>query len=279
MQLDPDDAAGDVVLDGVVEQVAQQLLDEDGFSDHPVGRGPLDRQGDSRHRSSGADTAHRSRDARSEVDQDRAALQTAFGLGEDQERLDQVLGPPVLLEHLRPRSDHVGWCGVVRQSDLERRTLDGQRRPQLVRRVRHEPALGLERGLEPVEQRVDGAGEAAEFVVRTVERDPFVERRRRDPVRGGGDPVDRREHPSTDEPADPTRQAAGHHDRRRGPLPLLLGDDRDQRHLAVRVGHVGTLRTTIVRQELSPSAPRRFRGHHPLDGCEGPLGRQVDERE
>ena len=47
---------------------------------------------------------------------------------------------------------------------LEVRPEAGQRCPQLVRRVEHQLALGAARGLEGLEQSVEGATEAAELV-------------------------------------------------------------------------------------------------------------------
>ncbi|WXF91703.1 hypothetical protein WDV91_02780 [Curtobacterium flaccumfaciens pv. flaccumfaciens] len=173
-----------------------------------------------------------------EVDRPRRARKATIGLGEHEQRLDQPLGAAVLLEQLRPDRSDLRGVGVVVQADLHRRALHRQGRPEFVGRLGDEPALALERGLQAGQQVVDGAREPPELVVGTVQRDALVQVRRRDAVRGRGDPVDGPEDPAADEPADAPGRDPGTRDPDRGPLPLLHGHEPDHRHRTVVVGSV-----------------------------------------
>lgn len=92
-----------------------------------------------------------------QVDRARRTRQPAIGLGEHEQRLDQPLGPTVLLEQLRPDRSDVGRVGVVVQPDLHRRALHREGRPEFVGRLGDEPTLALERGLQAGQQVIDGA--------------------------------------------------------------------------------------------------------------------------
>ena len=56
--------------------------------------------------------------------------------------------------------------GALRERHLRGCPNDRDRRPQLVRRIRHELPLSLEHAREPVEQRIERLREAAQFVIR-----------------------------------------------------------------------------------------------------------------
>ena len=106
----------------------------------------------------------------------RARLEPALAPGQRQQRLDQ----PLLLlaggEHAPARlAQRLDRRVGVAERDLDERALERDRRPQLVRRVRDEPALGLERRLEPAEQPVERVAELLELVVGAVEREALVQ--------------------------------------------------------------------------------------------------------
>ncbi len=94
-----------------------------------------------------------------------------FGPGEQQQVADQSTHPVVLAEHLR------GDVGPRRGVRMRQRHLDGgpdvgDGAPQLVRGVGDEASLLCARRFEPVEQRIQGAGQPADLVVRGDGGDP-----------------------------------------------------------------------------------------------------------
>jgi hypothetical protein len=60
---------------------------------------------------------------------------------------------------------------------------------QLVRGVRDEPALAVERPVQPFEHRVERVGKLLDLAVRAGERDPLVQAASGHPAGGFGDPV------------------------------------------------------------------------------------------
>ncbi len=100
---------------------------------------------------------------------------------------------------LRPRSDLFGHRaqrvdagGTIRERDVDRRALHGERHAQLVRCVRDEPPMRVER-----------VAEFLQLVVRTGEADAFVQVLRRQAASGGRYPAQRPQRPSGGEPAHP----------------------------------------------------------------------------
>ena len=91
-----------------------------------------------------------------------------------------------------------------------------QRRAQLVAGVGDEPALRLERGLQPVEHRVEAGRQLRDLAAGVAQLQAGVQRLGRQPPRRGRDRVQRPEHPA-DQP--PRHEARGDHDEREGDQP------------------------------------------------------------
>nr|WP_237307656.1 hypothetical protein [Streptomyces alboflavus] len=166
-------------------------------------------------------------------------------------------------------------------------------RAQFMAGVGHEPLLGRERRVEPVEHVVDRVSEALQLVVGTLVPDAAGEVGGLDLARGGDQPVDRREHPPRDEPPhehahqEETEQAPGEQfpQRRQGgavggglerhergrvrfdPGEVAAGDDTPGAGHLVGEGAPGERRPQMKLQ----------RGHE--DGGEAEDDRRVDERE
>ena len=113
--------------------------------------------------------------------------------------------------------------------DVEQRLGDRQRGAQLVGRVGGEPLLLGELGLEPGEHRVEGVGELAELVAAAREPDPMGQRSARRPARGVGDPGQRGEHASGEQP--PAHEPEQEQERQHGRCP--------RRERLLEVGAVG----------------------------------------
>ena len=67
-----------------------------------------------------------------------------------------------------------GGVGIG-EGEVEEGPVEGQRRSQLVGGVGDEAALGLEGGLESIEQPVDGVGQIFNLVARAGQGQPFVQ--------------------------------------------------------------------------------------------------------
>src|ERR1700722_17574405 len=85
--------------------------------------------------------------------------------------------------------------GGFSHSHVDKRAHGGERGPQFVRSVGHEPALAVEGSVETIQHVVEGVGQLFELVVGSVETDPLVETllggspgRRGDLVEGVQDP-------------------------------------------------------------------------------------------
>ncbi|WUL68964.1 hypothetical protein OG943_08490 [Amycolatopsis sp. NBC_00345] len=123
-----------------------------------------------------------------------------------------VGGAAVRGQQLLPDLGRLGRAGVAGELDLHRGALDRQRGAQFVGRVRHEPALAVERRFKAVEHVVEGFGQFGEFVSRAVQREPFVQIGRGQPARGRGDRVQRPERPAGQPPACRHRHRHRHRD-------------------------------------------------------------------
>ena len=86
----------------------------------------------------------------------------------------------------------LSWVG---EGYLEQGAFPGQGRAQLVRGIGGEAPLGVERGLQPREQVVEGVGEFLELVVGSVQAQPLVQAAGGDPPGGGGDRAQRAQRP------------------------------------------------------------------------------------
>jgi hypothetical protein len=161
---DPDVPARRVVPDGVVDQVRGQLLDQQQVT---VEGGGLE---------VGADAEAQAADLRARDGQglggDGGQIEglpdggAGLAAGQGEQRLDQALLLGVGGEQLRADGlPGPGRGGRVGPRDLEQGALAGQRGAQLVRCADGEPPLGLEGGLQPREQAVEGVPEFPELVV------------------------------------------------------------------------------------------------------------------
>ena len=137
-------------------------------------------------------------------------LEPRLDPGQGEQRVDGPVRPVGLAQGHLGRTPELRGGGVgVGQRHVERGPLVGQRGAQLVRHGRDQPSFGLERGLDPVEQRVEGVGELAELVVRTAQRHPLVQRVRGDGASPAGDRVHRRQHPAGEDPPHAHRDRRG----------------------------------------------------------------------
>ena len=223
---DLDIPAGDVVPDGVVDQVGHQLLNqervtvEDGGLD--VG---VDVQAEAADPGLGGGQGGAG-DVRQV--QGLALAGVGFAAGQGEQRLDEAfllgVGGEQFLADSPPGA---GGARRVGEGDLEQGAFPRQRGAQLVRGVGGETPLGVERGLQPREQAVEGVGEFLELVVGSVQGQPLVQAAGGDPPGGGGDRAQRAQHPAGDDPAD---RGGRHRDARQQDgadehdLPLVVVD-------------------------------------------------------
>ena len=151
-------------------------------------------------------------------------LEPALAAGERQQRLDQALLLLARGEHAPARlAQRLDRRIGIAERHLDQRALERDRRPQLVRGVGDEPALGLERRLQAPEQPVEGVTEFLELVVGSFEREALMEV----PLGYAAGPrahrPDRPQRSSGHQPAEPDRRQR--HDRQREPRP---GEERVQ---------------------------------------------------
>ena len=137
-----------------------------------------------------------------EVDGD-AAVEAALPPRQRQQRLEQ----PFLFfpgdEH--PAAGGAQRLGVragVAERDFEHGPRAGERRAQLVRGVGDELPLRAERRVQAAEEIVDRVRQFAQVVIRLPDRQPLVQVRGGDPLRGGGDPPQRAQRAAGREPAE-----------------------------------------------------------------------------
>src|SRR5215469_10028103 len=234
---DLDVSAGDVVPDGVVDQVGGQLLDQERvtveYGGLDVG---LDVQALAADRVAGGGQGFAG-DGRQVGGPGLAGA--GFAAGQGEHRLDEAFllgvgGEQVPADGL-PGG---GGGGGIGEGDLEQGAFPGQGGAQLVRGVGGEAPLGAEGGFQPREQVVEGVGEFLELVVGSVQSQPLVQAASGDPAGGGGDRAQRAQHPAGDEPAD---RGGGHRDDRQGDsggdqqLLPVEGDLSQTRHLDLRL--------------------------------------------
>ena len=235
---DLDVPAGDVVPDGVVDQVGGQLLDQERVTVEGGGLDVgLDVQAEAADRGAGGGQGG----AGDGGQVGGLALAGAgFAAGQGEQRLDEAFLLGVGGEQFPADGlPGAGGGGRVGEGDLEQGAFPGQRGAQLVRGVGGEAPLGVERGLQPREQAVEGVGEFLELVVGSVQGQPLVQAAGGDPPGGGGDRAQRAQHPAGDEPAD---RGGGHRDDRQGDaggdqqLLPVEGELPQTRHAERRLG-------------------------------------------
>ncbi len=199
----------------------------------------------------------------------------------------QVVGQPAEPPRVLERRLRTGAqaLAVAAQRHLELRLQHGQRRAQLVAGVRDEPALALDRRLEPVEQLVERLAEPVELVAGVRQRQPLGQVAVGDAGGAGAHALDRPQRRARDLIAGVAReqQRAGERDRQqqREPPQLRraaverLPDDRHERpELRVadrervqprpvlaardaRAGEVARLRAAPRARPPAPAAARR----------------------
>ena len=130
---------------------------------------------------------------------------------------DQLVGAARRLAHDLGHPPQLRDIDVgVGQGDVDLRPQHGERRAQLVAGIGDEPALRVERGLQPVEHRVEPGGQLRDLPAGIAELQPRVERLGGEPTGGGGHGVERPEH-APDEP--PRHDRGGDHDQRKRDQP------------------------------------------------------------
>jgi len=137
----------------------------------------------------------------------------AIGTAQQQQRLGQVDRPGVHLAQTGDQGIDVA-VGIV-AGDLEQGLRDRERGPQLMRGVRGEPLLLGHVRLQLLEHRVEDVGEVAELVTRPLQRDPVRQGALRREPGGIADALQRRQHPSGEQPSDSEPEGEqDHHDHR-----------------------------------------------------------------
>ena len=171
---DLDTAVGNVVADGVREQVGREPFDEQRISIEDRRFGRLD-DVNPESVDLGPQTGKGRRDRGGEVD-GFVSAQPAFAAGESEEGFDQARLLVAGGEHLpgsgTPRRG--GGEGVV-ERNLQEGALSRQGRAQLVGRVGDEVPLGLESGFEPREEAVQRVAEFLELVLGAAESEALVQ--------------------------------------------------------------------------------------------------------
>lgn len=162
---------------------------------------------------------------------------------------------------------------------LQQGAVDRQGRAQFVRGVAHEPLLGREGPLQPVQHLVEGVRELLELVVRPVQLDPPGQVGPGHPAGGAGDPAQGREHTSGHGVAEGEGDDAEAHEGQERPvqkavegvLPLRRGAVLDhlvelgvvQRRGQLRAHVAGDLHARALDLELQPArVVQRLRGQH-----------------
>jgi hypothetical protein len=217
------------VLDRVVEQVRDQPLDQRSVADD---RSALQLAVEAQPAAGDLIAALVEDLAGELVEQQRfVLLDAALAARERQQRADRALLLLADREHpLTGGAQRSGGGVWIGQADLEDRALQRQRRAQLVRGVGDELALRGERGLEPLEQLVEGVAELAQLVVGPVEREALVQVGRGELSRRGRDHLQRTQHTPGEQPAE--RHRGDRHDRQ--------GEDRpDEQLMQVAAVDVG----------------------------------------
>ena len=173
-------AVGNVVADGIGEQVDHEPFDEQRVSIEGRGFCHLI-DANSEPAGLGLQAGQCRRDGGGEVD-GFVSAQPAFAAGQGEQCFDQARLLIAGGEHLQGGGapGRGRRAGVV-ERNLEEGALGRQGGPQLMGGVGDEVPLGLEGGFEPREEAVEGIPEFLELVFRAVEGKAFVQA-------GGGDP-------------------------------------------------------------------------------------------
>ena len=189
--LEPDGPGA--VTERVVDEVAERLLQPDAVA----GEGPRRRRGD-------LQRAPRLARARVEAAGDRveelarpSAARRAAAAGRRRRGRGRAGPPRAARAARRPRSQSAAPARAPRvrarpaRGELQLGSEERERRPELVARVRDEPPLAREAGLEAVEHLVQRLAEAADLVARRRQRQPPVGALARDLGRAAAHRLDR----------------------------------------------------------------------------------------
>ena len=209
---DLDVSLGDVVADGVIEQVGDQALQQPRIASR---RGWGERRADVEVEACGLRLPHpQDLGGNGREVEALAPLQSRLAARERQQPIDHLLQVLLGGEHALVGRAQRGEVRVrVGERDLDQGSLARQRRAQLVRGVGDELALRLERSVEPPEQVIEGVPEFLELVLRAIEGQALVQAGGGDPSGRAGDGPDRSQHPAGDEPA--SEEGEYGHDRQR----------------------------------------------------------------
>jgi hypothetical protein len=187
---DMDVPTGDVVPDGVVDQVGGQLLDQERVT---VESGGLDVGLDMQAQAADRGTGGGQGGAGDGGQVGGLAFAGAgFAAGQGEQRLDEAFLLGVGGEQFPADGlPGAGGGGRVGEGDLQQGAFPGQGGAQLVRGAGGEAPLGVEGVLQPREQAVEGVGEFLELVVGSWQGKPLVQAAGGDPPGGGGDRAQR----------------------------------------------------------------------------------------
>lgn len=164
------------ILDRVGEQILEHDFEQRRIGLHPAGRGVDQHDRDPFFAGKWLHSRHHRFERRSQPDlHDGRFHRAEVVAGEQQELVDQP-GHPVQLGEAGVDPAFVVFDrSRLTHQHFERSLHDGQRRFQLVRRIRRELLFALERLLEAVEQRVHRDRHSVEFVTVRRERNTLVE--------------------------------------------------------------------------------------------------------
>jgi hypothetical protein len=142
------------VLDGVVDQVAQQHAQGLGLARHAQGLGLLDAQVDAACAGQRQAVGHHLARERQQLDRGRRTFGRPFLARQQQELADQFDGPlDAFAQALGGQLARRRVGGTLQGLQLQAQR--GQRRAQLMRRIGHEMALRLQALLHPREQGIE----------------------------------------------------------------------------------------------------------------------------
>ena len=144
----------------------------------------------------------------------------------------------------------------------------GQRRAQLVRRVRDETPLRGERALQPLQQAVDGVGEILQLVLGAGHGQPLMQVVLGDPLGGRRHLPQRAQHPARDNPAEHERHDG--HDAQRDGRP----DQERVRYGRMQMRGLGRRPRAALRGGVSAGYLRDGRTHAAGDRQQHGAGQQ-----
>jgi hypothetical protein len=197
------------VADGVLDEVGDQPLQQGAVTGHRgSAQHPADPQAEPLHLAGGHlqgvggghGQVHR-----------LAGPELALAAGQGEQALDQALAALVGLQHPPGHGPQLVGGGVrVGQGHVDLGAGDGQGGAQLVGGVGHEPALGLEGGVQAPQHLVEGVGQLLELVLRALEVQALVQGAALQPPGRGRDGGQGPQDPPGHQPAEPDRDQRHH---------------------------------------------------------------------